>query len=129
MALPVLGMVGIFCLSEVPGKSLPEWTVQGLSVANLAHFPVYFALGASWLLALEAWPVRRRKAQVLAVLLATLFGALDEVHQSFVPQRAMDFWDGVVNCSGASCAAIAWSWIRGLFFSPGTSPEDRGGMP
>lgn len=123
LALPCAYMVGIFCLSHTPGHELPQWEIEGFSVGNLLHFPVYFGLSFLWLLTLTAWPAAARHVGILAVTLATTFGALDELHQWFVPLRTMDFWDGVVNFLGALCAALTWNWVRPLFFAtPATSP-------
>jgi len=116
--LPCAYMAGIFCLSHTPGHELPHWELEGINVGNILHFPVYYGLGFLWLLTLEAWPLAGNRPYFLAVALATAFGAIDEVHQSFVPSRSMDFWDGVVNFAGAACAALTWSWIRPLFFPP-----------
>jgi hypothetical protein len=128
LALPILAMVGIFCLSQIPGNQLPAWNVSGMSVGNLLHFPVYFALATTWILALESRGVPRRKACWLAVVFAATFGALDEVHQHFVPLRSMDPWDAVVNLAGATCAALCWEWFRPLFFAPAT-PRDDNAVP
>jgi VanZ family protein len=37
-----------------------------------------------------------------AVLVATAYGAIDELHQSFVPGRTADVWDFVADAGGAT---------------------------
>ncbi len=47
------------------------------------------------------------------MLLTTLYGASDEIHQSFVPRRQMDGRDLVADFTGASVVAIAgYLWFR-----------------
>jgi VanZ family protein len=116
IVLPILYMCFVFYLSSIPGDKLPTWGIHFIDLGNFLHFPVYFGLGMLWLLTLTAWPVNSPRIGFHAVFLATLFGALDEVHQNFVPLRCMDIWDVVVNCAGATCAALTWQWIRPMFF-------------
>ena len=132
LLLPLACMCLIFCLSSLPGSKLPTWGIGSVDLGDFLHFPVYYGLGILWLIALEARRVPERKSAFLAVFFATLFGALDEVHQSFVPLRYMDFWDGVVNCAGATCAALTWGWLKPLFFASIVPREAKGspvGLP
>ena len=43
----------------------------------------------------------------MAVLLATLYGAFDEVHQAFTPGRSPDVRDVVADCLGAALGVAA----------------------
>jgi len=51
----------------------------------------------------------RGESVVAVVLFATCYGALDEVHQSYVPGRQMDFADLLADVTGAGIAALAVS--------------------
>jgi len=76
-----------------------------------AHFAV-FGLMAT----LVVRPMRRRYAWC-AVVIVTVFGALDELRQSFTPGRAMEFADWIADTSGAIVAVTAytfWPWYRRL---------------
>ena len=53
----------------------------------------------------------------MAVLLATLYGAFDEVHQAFTPDRSPDVRDLVADCLGAA------SWGCGYLASDGDHQE------
>jgi VanZ family protein len=46
------------------------------------------------------------RAACLALLFASLFGATDEWHQSFVAKRSSDVWDWVADTVGASWVFI-----------------------
>ncbi len=52
---------------------------------------------------------------MLAVGVASAFGASDEWHQSFVPGRSAELADWVADTAGAACAAmfyVRWNWYR-----------------
>jgi VanZ family protein len=85
---------------------------------KLLHLVVYAGLGVVLVRALSrGWtgPVTARVA-LQAALVATLYGASDEFHQSFVPNRDVEALDVVADAAGATLAALAlWAWgiIRG----------------
>ena len=83
---PPCGYMGlIFFASSVPGDQLP-----GHFWDKLAHLLVYAVLGVLFLVPLAEARLSRVtvRAAATAVLLSTLYGAFDEVHQSFTPGRA-----------------------------------------
>lgn len=88
----------IFGMSSLPGSSVPgDFSVP-------AHFTEYAILGA--LLCFALLPGRpARTAFVAAVLLASLYGASDEWHQSFVPMRTPDVADWILDTLGALAGA------------------------
>lgn len=50
---------------------------------------------------------------LLPVLLASLYGVTDELHQSFVPGRDADLWDWVADTIGAALAvSVILGFIR-----------------
>jgi hypothetical protein len=90
----------IFYVSSRPGSTLPGgYSVQG-------HLFEYFILGALlvWALA-EERPSRSTIA--LAIVLASLYGVSDEIHQQFVVLRTPDVLDWVVDTVGATAGALA----------------------
>jgi VanZ family protein len=120
LAFPLAFMGFIFLLSSIPGG---RQSVFGHSFelspnfGNFLHIPVYCTLATLWLIALRAWQVPHRKSLLLAVAYATLYGALDEVHQYFVPDRCMSFMDVLANLLGAIIAILAWRYVQRLFFT------------
>jgi VanZ family protein len=84
---------------------------------KLEHALAYSGLGALLVRAL-AGGLRRRAtshAALLAVVIAAIYGASDEIHQHFVPQRTMDAFDLLADTTGAAVAAVAlyaWGIIR-----------------
>jgi VanZ family protein len=138
--LPIGCMGLIFLLSSIPGgrHDLLGYEFQlAPRIGNFLHLPVYAVLATLWMVALEARGAPPGRAALLACIYATLFGAADEVHQHFVPLRCMDARDALANLLGAMGAALAWPWMRSLFFASsragegGTaaSREEREGPP
>lgn len=49
----------------------------------------------------------------LAVALASIYGAVDELHQAFVPGRSADAADWLADTLGAALAVLALRWWTG----------------
>jgi VanZ family protein len=92
----------IFFLSSRPGSDYPDVDVPGLDKA--VHFCLYAPLGAGLSYALG--PGRA----LLAWAGSVLWGASDELHQAFVPQRSPSFADLAADAAGA--AAGVWVLSR-----------------
>lgn len=50
----------------------------------------------------------RRIAALVAVIVAGGYGAVDEVHQSFVPNRSSTVGDWIADVTGALVVSLAW---------------------
>jgi len=103
---PVLVMAAITLASAQPGTSLPS--IQFQFSDKLVHAAVFAVLGAAWLHAL-GW---RTSAPFVAVGICTVFGVLDELHQSTVPNRFPDFFDGLADTVGAILGVACFSVLR-----------------
>lgn len=105
----VCGYAGlIFYLSSLPHPedSLPSF-VRSFS-DKVLHVGEYAVLGGLCYLAIR-WGtngVLRAWAVPLAILLASLYGISDEVHQSYVPFRDSSWLDWVADTIGASIGAV-----------------------
>lgn len=136
-ALAVLWAVVIFLMSANTGEDLSDGDglvarVRALLVAvqvalvgtgvdlvsPLAHFCEYAVFGFLLQNALGCSSPARR-AVALAVIVASAYGVTDEFHQLFVPGRACDPADWLVDTAGAALGAlIAWRALRRLQPSP-----------
>jgi VanZ family protein len=111
--MPTLGMMAlIFVLSAQPGLRISNDPGVDLPIRHVAHVFV-FALLAAFLVRALAWnrpgrPLMRDVA--LAIVLATLYGVSDEIHQTYVPDRTGHLvdvgWDLLGACLGAVAARL-----------------------
>jgi VanZ family protein len=126
-AAVVVWMVVLFVLSAQ--SSLPNLTpgLPGLEETG-GHLAAYGLLaGLLW------WALRGTGARypaTAALVLAVLYGASDEFHQSFVPGRTMTVSDLLVDLIGASLvlAVLSWRHARRLAAHtlPGAGAASRG---
>lgn len=89
------------------GTSMPSSVVpsQASQVDKALHFSIYAVL-AFLLTRLTFEGVPRLRAAAIAVLIAVVFGALDEWHQSFIPGRSKELADWFADTAGATFGAI-----------------------
>lgn len=96
-------MALIFYLSGIPNPELPQGPG---GTDKLIHMLVFGLLATLYLGAMQPANGGRFSIGQLATaaLLATLYGAVDEWHQSFVPTRSADPWDLAADAIGALLA-------------------------
>jgi VanZ family protein len=94
----------LFYMSSRP--TLPVELASGLD--KLAHFAAYLVLGA-----LLAYATSRTGLHpAVAVMLGSLYGASDEIHQSFVPGRTAEVGDWVADTFGALAGVLLFLIVR-----------------
>jgi VanZ family protein len=109
----LLYMALIFALSSRPApEPLKLWPI--LLGMKLVHLVEYSVLAALWV-----WGLRRSTTASpacigrFAVTITTAWGALDELHQSFVPGRTARLEDAVTNLVAAVALVVVWRlWRR-----------------
>ncbi len=82
---------------------------------KLLHALAYGLLAVLWCRALAAWPLQGRPSAAIAaaaVILASLYGISDEIHQAFVPARTAALWDWIADMIGSGCGAGAWALMQ-----------------
>jgi len=101
----------IFALSSL---SRPQDLVPPalLSYDKLLHLAEYAVLGLLVARALGAGGRPPARAFAGALLLASLYGASDELHQAFVPGRTADVLDWAADSAGAALGAGAIAFLR-----------------
>lgn len=106
--LPALAFAAlVFYVSSLEDPLPP---VTGLLWDKALHAAEYGALGA-----LLAWPLARlapRRSFLLAVVLASAYGASDELHQGLVPGRDASARDWAADTVGGALGAGAALWLR-----------------
>jgi VanZ family protein len=100
---PLLWAAFILILTSIPGSHLP--VLPSHNFDKVVHLAIYGVLG--WLVA-RAWSSgsRAMAAALAVVVLVSCFGALDEWHQQFIPQRSMDLLDWTADTAGATIGVL-----------------------
>ena len=106
----VVWMSFIFRCSAIPGSNIPS-LFAGQDI--LFHAGVYMILALLFSRALAGTKCAISPSLVLgwAVLFCLLYGISDELHQLFVPNRSCDFFDILVDLSGAAAGSILYRWL------------------
>jgi VanZ family protein len=104
----VIWAVLIFVVSAIPAEGFPSH--PGF-LNYLAHFGEYLILGV--LLTITINSPRRALwiAAVIAVIIASLYAASDEIHQLFVAGRNSDPIDWLTDTIGALIGAAGVIWV------------------
>lgn len=113
----------ILTLSITWMSSMPAGTMGGTGspgeqiASNLLHIPAFALLSFLWIKAFGLESANRKgnkKALVWLLLALACFGALDEVHQSFVPGRFPSFMDFSLNLLGILAGWWGAGRVHGL---------------
>jgi len=80
-----------------------------LVVRKLAHLTEYAVLAV---LLCRAFRLYRARIFASVFIVAALYAALDEFHQSFVASRTASPWDVLVDCLGALAGLALYSFFR-----------------
>ena len=90
----------IFMQSSYPSpESVPDLPY----IDKLFHIAVYALLGALFLRAFKTLRIQQnlKLVMILSILLSSLYGISDEIHQHFVPFRNADFMDAMADMIGS----------------------------
>ena len=95
---------------------------------KLVHFCFYGVAGFLFVLWRRETGTGAAAAVILAALFAALLGAVDEVHQQWIPGRSMDLLDWAADFAGGTaggfCSAVAASRLPSLL-SPNPPSSSR----
>lgn len=105
----VLIMAGIFAVSAMPDPGRPP---AGLSDKG-AHVIAYAVLGGALIRALASGRATALTPWRLgaAIVLTSVYGISDEVHQSFVPGRTPDWLDVLADAVGAVAGVLGMAGV------------------
>lgn len=91
----------IFLFSSHPVAKTSDFYWQDFIVKKTAHLIEYGLLSLLIYRALVNEGVKKPEAGISAVILATLYGISDELHQSFIPGRQSTLRDMIIDAFGA----------------------------
>jgi VanZ family protein len=104
---------GIFVLSSLSQPpSVPSWEPPHFD--KLCHLLEYGGLTFVLMRALRLTYATRSSTSLAlwAVVLAIVYGVLDEFHQAFTPDRTMSALDLLADATGAGLVASTWLWVQ-----------------
>lgn len=104
----VMWALVIFGASSIPSSGLPS-NLGALSY--VAHFCEYFILGVLITLAVDTPRRPLWKTALIALVIASAYGATDEFHQMFVEGRTTDVLDWLTDTVGALLGSVATIWV------------------
>ena len=100
----------LFIATTLPVESIPTFAISD----KIHHLGAYFILSALLYLTL----IYQRKSKTLfmnapsaTILLASIYGALDEIHQIFVPGRFADILDWLADFGGTLLGVLLISYL------------------
>jgi len=96
-----LYMLLVFVVSSISAPTLPHVGWQHFD--KVIHFTEFAVLGA-----LVMWAWRRYWP---SVILATLYGTIDELHQLFTPGRDSSVYDALADAAGALLGAALCAYV------------------
>jgi VanZ family protein len=113
----VLVVIWLVTLAVLSHQSHLHPPLPGILKIDKVQHTGYFTLGGfiffSWLLARHPG-TNLMRAAVLTVVFCSVVGALDELHQWFVPNRSgLDKWDWTADNLGGVLGATIGIWWRG----------------
>lgn len=109
----LLIMAVIFAFSSMPSNEMPRFGWVDFLVKKGGHMTGYALLAAANLRALQLDPGgHKARAYGLAFLMAVLYSATDEWHQSFVPGRHPTLTDIGIDALGAILGLSLRAWYR-----------------
>jgi len=106
-ALPLAYMALIWTLSSFPADefvALPDLSLDRIIKESL-HLVEFGILYLLFVLALYGNGQLTKKTSLIFAIIACLYGALDEIHQSFVPYRSATWIDLVKDVIGVTVAS------------------------
>jgi VanZ family protein len=103
----ILMMAAIFAFSSIPSTEMPTFGLMDIIVKKGGHALGYGLLALAYLRGIkgESGHIVTRKI-FIAWVLATLYSATDEYHQSFIPGRHPAVTDVMIDSVGAALALI-----------------------
>ena len=101
-------MAVIFTASSFPKADLPQFGTWDWAVKKAGHLLGYGLLGVFYLRGLAPGVKPTTWQVILAIVLTGLYGATDELHQSFVSGRGALPSDVLIDMVGASLGVGVW---------------------
>jgi VanZ family protein len=78
---------------------------------KIMHFFAYFIYGITIQLFLLSFDISNRKYIILTIIIGSIFGLSDEIHQYFIANRSTEFFDWVADTLGCASSLILKKYV------------------
>ena len=110
----VLYWIVLFTATTLPGNQLPDLHLSD----KIEHFSAFFILAVMLNLAL----IFQRKsfiifkyAALVTIIITLSYGAVDELHQLFIPGRSADIRDWLADSTGVILGVFILNLVKSLY--------------
>jgi VanZ family protein len=110
----VLYWIILFTATTIPGNQLPDIHLSD----KIEHFSAFFILAVLLNLTL----IYQRKslllfkyAALVTIIICLSYGAIDELHQMFIPGRTADLRDWLADSTGVILGVLIMNFAKNLF--------------
>jgi len=103
LTLLILWVAFTFLLTSIPN---PQFEVPLPYSDKIAHFGFYGVMGFLCALWRRESGSSIRGAALAALVFVAFVGAVDEIHQYWIPGRSMDFFDWIADAAGGGTGAL-----------------------
>lgn len=107
---PVVWAGVIFGLSSIPSLESGLRLIWDVVLRKIAHAVEFGILG---ILLVRAFAPQTRRSLTIAFILATLYAASDEWHQTFVANRTGSWVDVLIDALGVLLGLVVYGRVRG----------------
>ena len=108
---PILWGLIIFSFSSARVGSSNEIYWKDFVIKKTAHVVEYAILAVLLYRAMIGSDVEKKKAIILAILIASLYGFTDEFHQSFTPGREPRIRDVIIDTIGGTIGVLTFKKV------------------
>ena len=113
----------LFIATTLPSAHIPKTGINDKIEHLLGYFVLTFLL-SNFLFFQNKKKVLKKFPVSAALVIAALYGVIDEVHQYFIPGRLCDFYDWTADVTGALAAGLLYLIIKKYFQSQLASLEN-----
>ncbi len=106
--LLILWVALTFLLTSIPN---PRFEVPFAHADKVAHFGIYGVMGFLCALWRRESGRPARGAALTALFVVTLVGAVDEIHQYWIPGRSMEFIDWLADAAGGGMGVLFSAYL------------------
>ena len=110
----VIYWIFLFIATSLPAAHVPSFAVSD----KIKHFSAFFGLSVLLSLTLlyqSKVLLFKKYFPAAALIISSIYGLLDEIHQSFVPGRNSEFLDWVADSLGAAAGVFIVYYLQKKF--------------